>query len=347
MHRLGFMDYRRTVIALVLVVIPVYSHATQPVFSEKSACGIIANGFFKDFLQFPAMNCAQSIHFQTRFTFDNDTLYPPRNMDGQYTQGFRYESAHMAINSLSWETNTFGWAFGQEIYTPTILTEKAVQTNDRPYAGLLYIGLFSETVDSHERLTKIGFDLAILGKYAFAKVTQSGWHTVTRTSEIPLGWDNQVGTELGFIYRVAHIPFVASPNDRWIDWAPKLKANLGNIFLDFSIESITRLRILSLNPYHDKTGKESFFFNRAELKLVGYNALLQGGLFENATKYKESVYTREDIYRLVTDVEWGVAFHLGRYSVGYSVVFRSSEIKEVSWQPDFHAFGRLTIKTNL
>lgn len=89
--------------------------------------------------------------------------------------------------------------FGQSMFTPQDPARTDLILNDRPYAGLLYVGMAwnrrkhepqgnSEMLDTHE------LTLGVIGPLALAQEAQNLVHGVIGVDQFQ-GWDNQLGNE--------------------------------------------------------------------------------------------------------------------------------------------------------
>jgi hypothetical protein len=89
--------------------------------------------------------------------------------------------------------------FGQSMFTPKDPTQTALILDDRPYAGLLYVGMAwnrrqhtpqnnTEILDTRE------ITLGVIGPLALARPTQNIVHTIIGADKFQ-GWNNQLGNE--------------------------------------------------------------------------------------------------------------------------------------------------------
>jgi len=76
----------------------------------------------------------------------------------------------------------------------------------------------------------------------------------------------------------------------------------------------------SESPSDDLRQSEAFAYVRAEVRAVGYNAMLQGRMFGGSDPFTQ------DPQRVIVDLEAGVAAHIGPCSVQLSYASRSTEV---------------------
>lgn len=92
--------------------------------------------------------------------------------------------------------------FGQSMYTPEDYTRTDLITDDRPYAGLLYLGLAwnrrkHEPESNREMLDTREITLGVIGPWSLAEESQNLVHDAIGEPRF-LGWDNQLENEPAF-----------------------------------------------------------------------------------------------------------------------------------------------------
>ncbi|MDX1529545.1 MAG: lipid A deacylase LpxR family protein, partial [Gammaproteobacteria bacterium] len=107
---------------------------------------------------------------------------------------YPYVEALPFINEPNRERNIV-FSLGQSIYTPQDTERSDLITDDRPYAGWLYLGLgFHSKTES--RLDTIEVQLGVVGELSLAKQTQILVHKA-RDIPTPNGWQHQLENEPG------------------------------------------------------------------------------------------------------------------------------------------------------
>ena len=86
-------------------------------------------------------------------------------------------------------------SFGQKIFTPEDISERALLVNDRPYAGWLYGSAAFHTKTS-KQLDTFELQVGLTGDFSLAEQAQDLVHSI-RGIDKANGWDNQIDTELG------------------------------------------------------------------------------------------------------------------------------------------------------
>ena len=92
--------------------------------------------------------------------------------------------------------------FGQSMYTPEDYSRADLIPDDRPYAGLLYMGLAwnrrtHESASNQEVLDTREITLGVIGPGSLAEQTQDRVHDMVGEERF-LGWDNQLKNEPAF-----------------------------------------------------------------------------------------------------------------------------------------------------
>ncbi len=261
---------------------------------------------------------------------DNDSLLLNR-ADGLYTSGLRLTKNYRKRVDDGWVSA--GWRLGQQLYTAKNAQRWPEQlgTNDRPYTGWLYGGLFYRQEHADGSEAAFGLDVGCLGPCALGRQTQESLHRLLHQPQ-PHGWPSQLSTELG---AVAHLggrgPYWRV--GRMIDVRPGIAARIGNIFTDINAD--LSLRVGQLQPVPDTSTVYGFL--RAGARAVSYDATLQGGLF---TREQQRTV---DPKRLTGEVEVGLQWQGRHWAARVSVITRSNEIRGVSESEGRQDFIRLAI----
>ena len=180
----------------------------------------------------PLLYAEESGGFKT-FTFymENDIF---ANTDGQYTNGFKLTWTRYGLAELPEDAWAHRWLYpvvkrlgfekkpesekaitfslGQNMYTPNDIEKTELISDDRPYAGILYMELgFHHKYKN--RMHTLGLCAGIVGPHSYAEALQSEGHALLHNKE-PKGWDNQLKDEpvIGLIYDYKHKIFTSNIN---------------------------------------------------------------------------------------------------------------------------------------
>jgi len=296
------------------------------------------------------------------FQFANDLF---GNTDQHFTHGTR----------MSWmapENHVPGWAkraasfvplfdaaaskrivysLGQDVLTPDDLSQSALITDDRPYAGWLYAGIGLVSV-SGDRLDNLELDVGIVGPHSGAEFVQKTWHRWFGFQR-PNGWDNQLKDEPGLLL---------SYERKWRRWGrielgplgfdgditPHIGASLGNVLTQGAAGLTVRVgsdlvglydygppRIRPSLPGSDfftsDGGFSWYVFFGVEGRGVVNNIFLDGNNFRRSHSVNKKDF--------VGDLQGGVAVIIGTVRLAYTHVLRTKEFDGQDHSDQFGAFS--------
>ncbi|CAN5798011.1 hypothetical protein BH11PSE12_BH11PSE12_02870 [soil metagenome] len=262
-----------------------------------------------------------------RLTIDNDSLLLKRD-DGFYTSGNQL-SVRKILNTPSTSV-AYGWQIGQDLYTASDikLSPGQISATDHPYAGWLYASVFREVSDVNGKGSRLALDLGCLGPCAGGEWTQTHLHRLIK-QPLPQAWSTQLQQEWGVVLSGEWSPGRWAPVS-YIDLSPRVRARIGTIFTDASMEAT--LRFGQLNKLPEQLAHYGYL--RTEIKAIAYNATLQGGYFTNQAL---AIHPQ----RSVGELELGYQWRSASYGISAAVLRRSTEIKELSNAIGAQNFARL------
>lgn len=256
-----------------------------------------------------------------RFAYANDVF---TGSDRYYTQGIGLDYFDPILSRLPLMSllpglpegkNAYGLTLRHTGFTPTTLGSDAPLIGNRPFAGYFYLGHVKVSRISSLRLVlTTELDAGIIGSGAGGKWMQTGIHD-TLGNITPKGWDNQIRNDLVLDYSVLVEKGLASW--RSAELAFFTGASLGTLRTNLLAGAEIRLSHTAKDP-----GRRHLIFARGEGKLVGYDATLQGGLFNRGSPY---TLTASQIKRGVLRADIGLVFDGGGYVVEATRSFLSPE----------------------
>ena len=265
-----------------------------------------------------------------RINYDNDFFSAT---DYYYTQGIRFEFSSPAIKKISPRTlllhvkggnDTFGLTLNQLCYTPTSIRRDTVFTGDHPFAGAIFLGWNrSSSNDSTGEEMYSEVDAGGIGPCAHCKETQENIHKWLHNIQ-PLGWQFQVGNDIVLNYFFHYDRKIF--RERYFDASFFTDVKAGTLFDGAGLGNKMRLGILR------PSGKfHGYVFSTAEVYGVGYNAVLEGGVFR-----EQNIYTiaPQKLERVLLDTSIGLVLYYRKMSVEYTKHFISPEFHhglEHSW----------------
>lgn len=302
-------------------------------------------------------------------SYENDLIGD--GTDKYYTSGVR--ATYFNVNSeappviddladavpsfdLNGTTSTF-FTLGQNLYTPTTITQETPDPDDRPYAAWLYgsVGLATLTADHVDELE---LTLGVVGPEALGEQTQKFIHKNITDSPQPEGWDSQLDFEPGVVLSWQR-RWPRGPNGTWsadlghdfrINLEPNVNVSLGNIYThagtglmmtfgpyqDVMQDTPPRVKpAMSGTGYFDVPDQKWswYLFGGVDGRVVARNIFLDGNSFDD-----DSPSVDKNI--LVGDAVAGIAFTLYDYRLSYTANYRT---KEFDGQDDDTIFGSITL----
>lgn len=264
--------------------------------------------------------------------------------------------------------------FGQSMFTPRDSTRTDLIPDDRPYAGLLYVGMSwnrrkNQPHNNTEVLDTREITLGVMGPLALAQPAQDFIHDVIGTERFQ-GWDNQLRNE-PTVQMALDRKFKAYQGEGAIqpgfsaDYIRSLGLQLGNIetsgtvgiegrigwnipndFGTYPIRPGAENRPPSAASIHGGDGKGAphsgrpragvHLFGTLETKLVLHDFSLDGNLFESSHSVTRSPWVAQAAIGL--SAQSPIAGHAVKLAI--MRVWRTREFEE---QGPSHAYGSVTL----
>jgi lipid A 3-O-deacylase len=295
----------------------------------------------------------QTLMSERRFslTFENDIF---DMTDRYYTNGVRFEwtsptLAHSPMNRLMLAyghpaTNTYSVYLIQNMYTPiSTKIPPELSGNDRPYAAYMILGHRKETSDAARRF-KITNDIivGVIGSNSLGSLMQKGVHHTLPTNDPPLGWETQINNDVVADYRVQVEKTISGNNNLELGVlaAGEVGTLYDNLMTGFRLETkknsfsgINQCSETSKLVKH-KLGLQAYL--QSEGRLIGYDATLQGGMFNHDNIY---ILKTDQIEHLVLKTEVGVSVRYLQYGLELGQTLLSREYAGGK----IHKWGRITL----
>ncbi len=229
------------------------------------------------------------------FTYANDFFF---GTDYYFTQGLTFDWAspalarspvnHLLPRGPAGSVRTHGVALRSDGFTPLSITDARIRVGDRPYAAYFYASLYrvSNQVGKKQRLTT-AVEIGYLGPAAGGKFIQTKLHELTH-NPTPRGWDNQVRSDAVLGYR-ASLDKQLLALGRRAELIGRAEASLGTLYTYAGVGG--RLRVGNFTPFFDNAASagqprwQCYAETTLSGRLVGYDATLQGGVFNRSSPY--------------------------------------------------------------
>lgn len=288
-----------------------------------------------------------------RINFDNDIL---DNTDHFYTNGIRIEYVGHQVSQIPlkylmlpyWGTGTnyYGIGIVQNMYTPSTTKSLVNMSGDRPYAAYLCLTYFKISNDPVKK-TRFSseLDLGVIGPSSGGDFVQTTFHSAVPTNNEPVGWEYQIQDDLVVNYNVMIEKGIVSM--RTFDLNLNGAGSLGTLYSNLS--GGLSLRAGLINPYFSRLwvtpasvnkaaglrNVEIYFFMKMNGSVVGYDATLQGGVFNHSSAYTIS---SGDISRFMFNGSAGMTISVGGFRIDAEQFIISPEFQNGWWHKWVH-FG--------
>jgi len=180
--------------------------------------------------------------------WENDTF---GGTDQFYTDGIYLSVSHTGPSWLDpaadWlpcgkGRRTVSYDIGQAMLTPSDTQSAVPDPNDRPYAGILSVGL-SLHIERSNSYHGLRFITGVVGPWSLAEETQKAVHKLVGSGE-PQGWSYQLENEpvLNLVYEYRHKFRLTGPPGGWaIEALPLANGMLGNVLIQGAVGGLMRL----------------------------------------------------------------------------------------------------------
>ncbi len=247
---------------------------------------------YKNVISFEYQN---DIGFSDRYYTDAVKLNYTDNAKDWYASYLQFELLDLLFD-FSDKTFFQTLSIGQDMYVGYDITDPNPPSDDRPYAGFLYVNVAAHIMGENT-LDSFAITLGATGKYSLAEDAQKFVHSNIGSPE-PMGWDNQVKDSFGFVltYQHARRLYTYDLSDNFsLDLTAMGQANLGNVLIDASAKAMFRFGFNLPNTYDyvgidyanakdvglAKIGDDwhAYIFAAGKLSAVAYDISLDGDTY--------------------------------------------------------------------
>ncbi|PHR46794.1 MAG: hypothetical protein COA32_09950 [Fluviicola sp.] len=265
-----------------------------------------------------------------RVNYENDLFY---GTDKNYTQGLNLELVLPSIrknpiNHLFYQPKLsiirYGLIVEHNSFTPDRYDLEEIQYGDRPFASTLTFKSFLIAIDTLKasRITS-SLSLGVIGPNAFGNEVQTVIHEVTESS-IPMGWKNQIKNDIVINYEIGYEKQLLKYRNLF-SLQTNVNGELGTLLTNASVGFNTAFGIINA-PFSSTTMRNSFalyIYAQPLIDIIGYDATLQGGLFNRKSPYTIS---SERIERFIGRLNFGIVFKLKSVYIEYSSTIQTKSI---------------------
>ncbi|MEI8279947.1 MAG: lipid A deacylase LpxR family protein [Bacteroidota bacterium] len=273
-----------------------------------------------------------------RLNYENDFFSAT---DLYYTQGIhaeiaspvlKYNPINKILIHLHWRNTKYGLAIEHDGYTPSSLLNDKILYGDRPYASVIMLKSFMICTDTiHMQRFSTTLVTGDIGPSTGGEQMQKGIHRALDGIQ-PRGWSHQIQNDIELNYQVDYEKQILCGKYYSIDADAMARAGT---LSDKAGIGITAILGLFQSPFITKSNRKfaMYFYEHTELASIGYDATLQGGLFDRNNPY---TIDNKQIMRLTFQNRYGVAVAYKRLYLEY---FQAFITKEFSTGSDHHWGG--------
>ena len=246
-------------------------------------------------------------------------------IDRFYTQGLKLEFTYQVSERKFLEkllipvpgksTDIYSASVVQKIYTPG-QTDEYFYTGDHPYGSSLVLNLGLESYDSAKQLRlNSQLQTGIIGPASLGTQTQRLIHQILG-SNAAVGWETQLRNDIYLNYYVKVEKAISQPGRKFrVEW--KSEFNLGTAL----VSSVPGLNF-EYGTWYNRSKKNAWqIFFRPEVRIVAFNAMLQGGILNNTAADEEyTQFLLDDIKLLVYSHSAGIRYRHNRFEIMYRQV---------------------------
>jgi len=264
--------------------------------------------------------------------------------DANYTNGLSIGLTQKGSGLLGGSWNLFGAARGelfssyevsQFLYTPVDLDRSEPDPADRPYAGVLYLGLATH-LQSEESQQSLKLVLGVVGPYSQGEKSQNVSHHLL-DNKMPQGWGHQLKNEpiLNLMYEYRHrFPLVPRDSALGIELIPIGGATLGNLSTKARVETqlrigyhlpddfgTTLMREIAYLPFPQVARADHrwgiYAFAGASASLIARDLTLDGNSFEKGPSVDKRPF--------VPAVEFGASLWTSRFQTSFTYLVSGND----------------------
>ena len=265
-----------------------------------------------------------------RFHYENDYF---TKTDEYYSQGIALEFVHPAIKRFPLAklllkpfktVPQYGISFNILGYTPTTILSDSILNSDRPYNGGLSLKTFLiQADDVHHQQISTAFSIGVTGPAALGYDIQYNIHRWTK-NPLPHGWEHQTKNDIIINYQLNYEKqLISAGNNFLLNTTAEARLGTLNDKLSGGVNFMAGRFNKRFLPVTDKKRKaEYYFYSQGRVNFIGYDASMQGGLFNHNNPY---IIAGSDVTRLTFQADAGIIVNFKKLYLSYTQSFLTKE----------------------
>ena len=261
------------------------------------------------------------------FKTENDAYLFKMN-DAYYTNGFYIGQSFVQTKNNSKRIHSF--ELGQKIFTPLKRASLTPADIDRAYCGYLFLNYGQTRFLKKESLIQFTGSLGIVGPASWGEGLQNTYHGWLNYAPF-FGWKYQIENSLGIDLGATYARTIAG--NETMKLLPVAQLNIGTTYTNAKLGAMMVLGAFEKNSESalwnarlsetagtQKRNHELFAYWYPQLIVQGYNATIQGGMFNKGT----TAITQE-LSPLQFQQTIGLCYAQGRFTTRLEWVYQSKE----------------------
>ena len=283
-----------------------------------------------------------------RFHYDNDFF---TKTDQYYTQGITLDYVspgvkHFFLSKLLWKPYSSSPQYGVTVnlfgYTPTSIASDNILYGDRPFDANISLKTFLIQPDAiHKQQVSTALSIGVMGPWALGYEIQHGIHKWLK-NPLPHGWQYQIKNDAIINYQLNYEKQLLSTGNNFL-LNTTAEARLGTLNdrvsggFNFMAGRFNK-RFLPIAG--SKRKAEYYFYAQSRVNFIGYDASLQGGLFNRNSPY---IISAADISRVTFQADAGVIVNFKKLYLSYTQSFLTKEFRTGK----YHRWGGISMGFSL
>ena len=246
------------------------------------------------------------------------------------------------LAKLLWKPFTtvpqYGISFNLFGYTPTTILSDSILYGDRPFNANITLKTSLVQVDElNHRQISSAFSIGVMGPLALGFEIQYNIHRWLK-NPLPHGWQYQTKNDIIINYQLNYEKqVIAAGNNFLLNAAAEARLGTLNTTLSGGFNFMAgrfNKRFTQVNNIKPKV--EYYFFMQNRVNIIGYNATMQGGLFNRKSPY---VISAADVNRITYQADAGIIVNFRKLYLSYTQSFLTKEFQTGK----YHRWGGISV----
>lgn len=279
-----------------------------------------------------------------RFHYENDYF---TKTDEYYSQGITFEYVHPAVKRFPLSklllkpfgaVPQYGISFNLFGYTPTTILSDEILYNDRPFNANISLKTFLIQVDEiKQQQISTAFSIGVMGPAALGYDIQYNIHRWLK-NPVPHGWQYQIKNDIIVNYQFNYEKqIIAAENNFLLNASAEARLGTLNTKLSGGLNFMAGRFNKRFVPVNAKKRKaEYYFYAQGRGNIIGYDASMQGGLFNRKSPY---VIGAGNINRVTFQADAGIIVNFRKLYLSYTQSILTKEFRTGK----YHRWGGVSV----